>query len=53
MSEISKKSKNDDIKNNKMKITIKGIDIDKNEYQEIVLSNSNFPEKDFFKSYYD
>ncbi len=34
-------------KKSKFKINIKnmGIDIDKNEYREIVLSNSNHPEK--------
>ncbi len=34
-------------KKNKFKINIKnmGIDIDKNEYREIVLSNSNHPER--------
>lgn len=33
---------------------ITGLDIDKAEYQEIVLSNSNFPDRDYFKrSYYD
>lgn len=31
-----------------------GIDIDKNEYKEIVLSNSNHPEKNYYKrDYYD
>lgn len=37
-------------KKNKFKINIKnmGIDIDKNEFREIVLSNSNHPEK-FYK----
>ena len=31
-----------------------GLDIDKREYQEIVLSNSNFPDRDYFKqNYYD
>ena len=28
---------------------IKGLDIDKNEYSEIVLSNSAFPDRDYFK----
>lgn len=28
----------------KLNINIKGIDIDKNEYQEIILSNSNHPD---------
>ena len=34
-------------------IKITGIDIDKNEYQEIILSNSNHPDKDFYRDYYD
>ncbi len=35
------------LKKKKFKIDIKnmGVDIDKNEYREIVLSNSNHPEK--------
>ena len=44
-------------KTNKTKILdikITGLDIDKAEYQEIVLSNSNDPTRDFFKrDYYD
>ena len=36
---------------NKKKFNLKniGVDVDKNEYREIVLSNSNFPEASFFK----
>lgn len=36
-----------------VKIDIKnmGVDIDKNEYREIVLSNSNHPDKAFFDRY--
>ncbi|MGM9993396.1 MAG: hypothetical protein ACI37R_01555 [Candidatus Avigastranaerophilus sp.] len=43
MQEHSKKKHN---KKTKFKINIKnmGVDIDKNEYREIVLSNSNHPE---------
>jgi len=52
MSEIKKTQKEENTKD-KIGITITGIDIDKNEYQEIVLSNSNFPEKDFSQDYYD
>ena len=40
----------------KLKIDVKnmGLNIDKNEYQEIVLSNSNFPDMTHFKNnYYD
>lgn len=29
-----------------------GVNIDKNEYREIVTSNTNFPEKSFFKRDY-
>jgi hypothetical protein len=39
-----KKTKKIDIKNI-------GVDIDKNEYKEIVLSQSNQPENDFYKKY--
>ncbi len=40
-------NKKKQIKKKKFKIDIKnmGVDIDKNEYREIVLSNSNHPEK--------
>ena len=31
-------------KKKKLNINIKGLDIDKNEYQEIILSNSNHPD---------
>jgi hypothetical protein len=34
-------------KTKKTKSKIVGLDIDKAEYQEIVLSNSNFPDKDW------
>ena len=41
-------------KTNKFEVEITGLDIDKIEYQEIVLSNSNFPDRNYFKpSYYD
>lgn len=38
-----------------LKIDIKnmGVDIDKNEYKEIVLSQSNQPERSFYEKYYD
>ncbi|MCD7878508.1 MAG: hypothetical protein LUG16_01085 [Candidatus Gastranaerophilales bacterium] len=41
---------NKKIKKTKLKINIKnmGVNIDKNEYREIVLSNSNHPER-FYK----
>lgn len=46
MNENNKKKKN-----KKFKINIKnmGVNIDKNEYSEIVLSNSNRPENTYFK----
>lgn len=50
----SKTPKPKTVKNNtKFDIEIKGIDIDKNEYQEIVLSNSNHPESTYFDRYRD
>ena len=42
MSEDKKKPKN---KKKKFVVNIKGLNIDKAEYQEIILSNSNHPEK--------
>lgn len=33
----------------KPEIKIKGVDIDRAEYEEIILSNSNHPDKDFYK----
>lgn len=36
-------------KTNKLNINIKGLNLDKAEYQEIVLSDSNFPGRDYFK----
>lgn len=44
------KSKKSSEKPKTLNINIKGIDIDRNEYQEIVLSNSNHP--DNFKNSY-
>ena len=40
-------------KEKKIKIDIKnmGVDIDKNEYREIVLSQSNHPDKSFYDKY--
>ena len=42
MTEENKKKKP---KKKKFEINIKGLNIDKAEYQEIILSNSNHPEK--------
>ena len=44
MSEENKK-KNLKKKKKKFEVKIKGLNIDKAEYQEIILSNSNHPEK--------
>ena len=42
-----------DNKNKELKISIKnmGVDIDKNEYKEIILSQSNHPDKGFYDEY--
>jgi hypothetical protein len=53
MSETNKAPKKEVVKKDELDRTITGIDIDKNEYHEIVLSNSNHPEKDFYRGYYD
>jgi len=37
---------------NKLNKKIVGLDLDKIEYQEIVLSNSNFPDRDFYNQNY-
>ena len=46
---MEEKNKNQENKNSKKKkkfeVKIKGLNIDKAEYQEIILSNSNHPEK--------
>jgi len=39
------------IKKEKLNIKIGGLDTDKAEYQQIVLSNANNPERDFYKGY--
>lgn len=46
---------NKENKNIKVKIDIKnmGVNIDKNEYREIVLSQSNQPERSFYDKYRD
>lgn len=44
---VNKKNK----KTTKANKKIAGLDIDKMEYQEIVLSNSNFPDKSFYQNY--
>lgn len=42
-----------DKKNKKLKLSIEnmGVNIDKNEYKEIILSQSNHPESSFYKNY--
>lgn len=47
MADFEKPKTNND-KSEKLKIEIKGLDIDKNEYQEIILSNSNHPESTYY-----
>jgi len=49
---MDEKKKQKDEKD-KIKIDIKnmGVDIDKNEYREIVLSQSNHPDKSFYDQY--
>jgi len=49
---MDEKKKQKDEKN-KIKLDIKnmGVDIDKNEYREIVLSQSNHPDKSFYDQY--
>lgn len=46
---LKKAEKQNTKKQKKLNIQIKGVDIDKNEYQEIILSNSNHPERTYFK----
>ena len=45
MTEEKKENQNSKKKKKKFEIKIKGLNIDKAEYQEIILSNSNHPEK--------
>ena len=45
MGEEIKKIQQNKKKKKKFEIKIKGLNIDKAEYQEIILSNSNHPEK--------
>ena len=45
MSEDNKLKKVQTKKKKKFEVKIKGLNIDKAEYQEIILSNSNHPEK--------
>ncbi len=47
MCEKEKKEIKKDKKSQKLNIKISGLDIDKAEYQEIVLSNSNFPDREY------
>lgn len=50
---MEKKQQNNKSKQlNKSDKKIIGLDIDKREYQEIVLSNSNFPDRDFYRMGY-
>ena len=45
MTEENSKKKKQTKKKKKFEVKIKGLNIDKAEYQEIILSNSNHPEK--------
>lgn len=49
MSEHKKQKK----KTKKINIKNMGVDIDKNEYKEIVLSQSNNPERNLYKKHYE
>lgn len=54
MTEDKKNKKAKDKTPDKFDMKITGLDIDKAEYQEIVLSHSNFPDRYFDKqNYYD
>ncbi|MEI7473362.1 MAG: hypothetical protein WCK67_01170 [bacterium] len=44
---MTNEKKQEQTKEKKIKIEIKGLDIDKAEYQEIVLSHSNNPDRYF------
>lgn len=44
MNKDKKQESNKTKKNNKLNIKISGLDIDKAEYQEIVMSQSNYPD---------
>lgn len=51
---MSEEKKQEPPKKTKLDIKITGLDIDKAEYQEIVLSHSNFPDRYYDKkNYYD
>jgi hypothetical protein len=49
MSDYKKQTDKD--KDKKIDIKDMGVDIDKNEYREIVLSQSNHPDKSFYDRY--
>lgn len=51
---MTDKNQKKNIKKENLKIDIKkmGVDIDKNEYREIVLSQSNHPDKSYYEKYY-
>lgn len=48
----TQENKKNKISPSKVDIKNMGINIDKNEYQEIVLSNSNFPDRTYFEKEY-
>jgi hypothetical protein len=47
---MSENKKQEPKQKSKININIKGIDINKAEYQQIVLSHTNFPDKSYSKS---
>jgi len=51
MDEKQKKETSD--KKKKLNLKIDSLNIDKREYQEIVMSNSNFPDKNYSSRNYD
>lgn len=54
MTEEKKQNINKTKSQKKISIKNMGVDIDKNEYREIVLSNSNCPEKNYYiRDYFD
>ena len=48
---MDKKQPENKDKKEKIDISKMGVDIDKNEYREIVLSQSNHPENSFYQKY--
>lgn len=53
MSDIKKQASKKTFDFNKTSIKNMGVNIDKNEYREIVLSNSNSPERTYIERHFD